>query len=89
MEQFTYPTSEGLYSAAYYTADLPVPYGRSAEVALTRGKKQGDISSPLLFGLIFNALILALNPRTDRKEFRTKSRIMYGIPYNLILSLIL
>jgi hypothetical protein len=49
---------QGLYSAAYYTADLP--YGRSAEVALTRGKKQGDISSPLLFGLIFNALLLAL-----------------------------
>ncbi len=47
-----------LYSAAYYTADLP--YGKSAEVALTRGKKQGDISSPLLFGLVFNALLLAL-----------------------------
>ncbi len=49
---------QGLYSPAYYTAHLP--YGRSAEVALTRGKKQGDISSPLLFGLIFNALLLAL-----------------------------
>jgi hypothetical protein len=49
---------QGLYSAEYYTADLP--YGRSAEVALTQRKKQGDISSPLLFGLFFNALLLAL-----------------------------
>ncbi len=41
---------QGLYSAAYYTADLP--YGRSAEVALTRGEKQGDISFPLLRGSV-------------------------------------
>jgi hypothetical protein len=29
-------------------------------VVLSRGQKQGDKSSPLLFGLIFNALLLAL-----------------------------
>ena len=39
-------------------ADLP--YGRSAEVILSWGQKQGDKSSPLLFGLVFNALLLAL-----------------------------
>ena len=49
---------QSLYSGAYYQADLP--YGRSAEVVLSRGQKQGDKSSPLLFGLVFNALLLAL-----------------------------
>jgi ribonuclease HI len=49
---------QSLYSGAYYQADLP--YGRSAEVVLSRGQKQGDKSSPLLFGLFFNALLLAL-----------------------------
>ena len=49
---------QSLYSGAYYNAGLP--YGRSAEVALARGQKQGDKSSPLLFGLVFNALLLAL-----------------------------
>ena len=47
-----------LYSGAFYQADLP--YGRSAKVVLSRGQKQGDKSSPLLFGLVFNALLLAL-----------------------------
>ena len=51
---------QSLYSGAYYTADLP--YGRSAEVTLSRGQKHGpgDKSSTLLFGLVFNALLLAL-----------------------------
>ena len=49
---------KSLYSGAYYMADLP--YGRSASITLTRGKKQGDKSSPLLFDLVFNALLLAL-----------------------------
>jgi len=49
---------QSLYSGAYFQADLP--YGRSAQVVLSRGQKQGDKSSPLLFGLIFNALLLAL-----------------------------
>ncbi len=30
--------TRGLYSGAYYTADLP--YGRSAEMTLSRGQKQ-------------------------------------------------
>ena len=47
-----------LYEGAHYEADLP--YGRSAPVYLTRGTKQGDILSPLLFGLIFNALLIGL-----------------------------
>ena len=45
-----------LYSSAHYEADLP--YGRSAPVYLLRGTKQGDILSPLLFNLVFNALLI-------------------------------
>jgi hypothetical protein len=47
-----------LYSGAYYQADLP--YFRSAEVVLLQGQKKSDKSSSLLFGLVFNALLLAL-----------------------------
>ena len=47
-----------LYEGAHYEADLP--YGRSAPVYLSRGTKQGDILSPLLFGLIFNAVLIGL-----------------------------
>ena len=49
---------QSLYSRAGYQADLP--YGRSATVFLSRGKRQGDKLSPLLFSLVFNALLLAL-----------------------------
>ena len=49
---------QALYEHAYYEADLP--YGRSAPIYLTRGQKQGDKLSPLLFNLIFNALLIAL-----------------------------
>ena len=49
---------QALYERACYEADLP--YGRSAPIFLTRGQKQGDKLSPLLFNLIFNALLLAL-----------------------------
>ena len=47
-----------LYDQSYYVADLP--YGQSAPIPLTRGTKQGDKLSPLLFSLIFNCLLLAL-----------------------------
>ena len=47
-----------LYDHAHYTADLP--YGKSASIPLSRGTKQGDKLSPLLFDLIFNCLLLAL-----------------------------
>ena len=47
-----------LYKSAYYEADLP--YGRSAPVYLRRGTKQGDPISPLLFNLLFNALLIGL-----------------------------
>ena len=49
---------QALYNQANYEADLP--YGRSARIVLSRGKKQGDKLSPLLFNLLFNALLLAL-----------------------------
>lgn len=47
-----------LYRDAYYTADLP--YGSTARIRLTRGNKQGDLISPLLFGLLDNVYLLAL-----------------------------
>jgi hypothetical protein len=49
---------QSLYVEAHYVADLP--YGRSATITLQRGTKQGDKLSPLLFSLVFNALLLAL-----------------------------
>ena len=49
---------QSIYEGAHYVADLP--YGRSASVLLTRGAKQGDKLSPLLFSLVFNSLLLAL-----------------------------
>ena len=45
-------------SQAYYESDLP--YRRPLPIYLDRGQKQGDQLSPLLFGLIFNALLFAL-----------------------------
>ena len=39
---------QSLYSGAYFQADLP--YGRSAQVGLSLGKKQGDKSSPYCLG---------------------------------------
>jgi len=51
-----------LYKDAYYTADFP--YGKTAHVQLTRGKKQGDLISPLLFELTFNIYLLALEVTT-------------------------
>mmetsp|Transcript_37221 Transcript_37221/g.99058 ORF Transcript_37221/g.99058 Transcript_37221/m.99058 type:complete len:2324 (+) Transcript_37221:2749-9720(+) len=47
-----------LYNGAHYRAELP--YGTTAPIQLFRGTKQGDTLSPLLFGLIFNSLLVAL-----------------------------
>ena len=47
-----------LFKEAHYVADLP--HRRSAPVFLIRGSKQGNKLSPLLFSLLFNALLLAL-----------------------------
>ena len=47
-----------LYDGAYYRAEFP--YGSSANVRLTRGNKQGDIISPLLFELLFDVYLRAL-----------------------------
>ena len=47
-----------LYRGAFYRAQLP--YGTTARIQLTRGKKQGDLISPLLFELPFNVFLLAL-----------------------------
>ena len=58
---------QSLYTGAHYEADLP--YGRSTPVYLTRGTKQGDILSPLLFNLVFNALLIGL--RQSGVGFRT------------------
>lgn len=58
---------EDLYSESYYQADTV--YGTSAKVFLTRGTKQGDGLSPLLFSLIFNYLLHVL----DAKKLGHKS----------------
>jgi hypothetical protein len=47
-----------LYKDAYYRAECP--YGSTANIHLTRGKKQGDLISPLLFELLFNVYLLSL-----------------------------
>ena len=52
---------EELYSDSYYQADTV--YGTSAKVFLTRGTKQGDGLSPLLFSLIFNYLLHVLDAK--------------------------
>ena len=56
-----------LYNRAHYEADLP--YGRSAPVFMLRGTKQGDILSPTLFNIVFNALLIGL--RQSGVGFRT------------------
>ena len=47
-----------IYVGSRYKAQTT--YGATAEVLLTRGAKQGDTLSPLLFSLLFNPLLLAL-----------------------------
>ena len=49
---------EDIYAGSRYKAQTS--YGTTAEVSLTRGAKQGDTLSPLLFSLLFNPLLLAL-----------------------------
>ena len=61
----------GHYDHAHYTADLP--YDKTASISLTRGTKQGDKLSPLLFGLVFNCLLLAL------RATGISSRLMTGL----------
>ena len=50
---------EDLYTDSFYQAETP--HGTSAKIYLTRGTKQGDGLSPLLFSLIFNLLLHALD----------------------------
>jgi hypothetical protein len=73
----------------YYSADLLVPYGRSPPVYLTRGTKQGNILSPLLFNLLFNGLLHAL--RRSGVGVRTVSGLrtpcrVYADDLGLVLS---
>ena len=49
---------QDIYAGSRYKAQTT--YGATAEVLLTRGAKQGDTLSPLLFSLLFNPLLLAL-----------------------------
>ena len=49
---------EDIYTNSYYSAETP--HGTTAKIFLTRGTKQGDGLSPLLFSLIFNYLLHAL-----------------------------
>ena len=49
---------KSLYEEAHYRAELP--YGTTANIPLTRGKKQGDLISPLLFEHGFEVYLRAL-----------------------------
>ncbi len=60
-----------LYAHAHYTADLP--YGKTALISLTRGTKQDDYLSPLLFYLVFKCLLLA------QRATGIASRLMTGL----------
>jgi hypothetical protein len=54
-----------IYRDSFFQADTP--YGKSAAVFLSRGTKQGDGLSPLLFILIFDALLTHL--RTNGRGY--------------------
>ena len=50
---------EDIYTNSYYQAETP--HGTTARIFLTRGTKQGDGLSPLLFSLLFNFLLHGLD----------------------------
>ena len=54
-----------IYKGTY--CQVVTPYGKTAPIYLTRGTKQGDCLSPLLFSLLFNALLTHLG-HLNRQE---------------------
>jgi len=52
---------QNIYEGTYYQTSTP--YGITARIVLTRGTKQGDGLSPLLFIFLFNALLVMLKRR--------------------------
>jgi hypothetical protein len=63
---------QSLYSGAYHQVDLP--YGRSAEVVLLHGQKQGDKSSRLLLACYLTRCFLPLK----RPEWATALSLVSG-----------
>ena len=59
------PLLKNIYKDTYCQVDTP--YGKTAKIYLTRGTKQGDCLSPLLFSLLFNALLTQLS-RINRED---------------------
>ena len=54
-----------LYEGSFFQVDSD--FGRTARVYLTRGVKQGDCLSPLLFDLIFDAMLRAMAAMEERE----------------------
>ena len=57
---------QDIYSDTHYQADTP--YGMSAKIFLSRGTKQGDCLSPLLFIIVFNQLTASLASLKQEQE---------------------
>jgi hypothetical protein len=57
---------QNIYKGTYCQADTP--FGMSAPIFLTRGTKQGDCLSPLLFSLLFNALLTKLSKLNAKEQ---------------------
>ena len=57
---------QNIYKDTFCQVDTP--FGLSAPIFLTRGTKQGDCLSPLLFSLLFNTLLKQLSKMNDEEQ---------------------
>jgi hypothetical protein len=63
---------QSLCKHAFYTVEFP--YGSTARVQITRGKKHGDLIFPLFF-----ALVVILSDKKRRYEFDTRKIIIHEL----------
>ena len=54
-----------IYKDAYYAAETS--YGRTTNIPLTRGTKQGNVLSPCIFGICISALLKMLEKLAPEK----------------------